>query len=430
MACPGATLLWHRSMRTPVTSTPVPFADDAGARRLSDGTEGRLVCPVGAASSASPATAPRQPGALRPAELTVWRACCWGCRRCCAAAIAACPARAWQPWGSASTICWPADVGRARRSDRRAWPAGARQPCAGTSRCHEIATRGVDRCPSFGLGRVLCAGKRARRGRSAAAPAARRAADPRCEDRRCALVWPLVMASPRGDEAMLGRIGCEGVLARHRAALAFADDRLGHRRRRRSPAFVWRVENAFRFFLDPADTEVHRATWPSLSDAERTPSRAGGGAPARRAPSGRMERHHVRQDLLGCRATTRYSLSRARRLSRLPRAIPSWRSMEGLEDAQIVDCSWLTSPQGAAAARKAVTLPCDTPVQLDVPYPGGAWISVEIGGSQVAETAAASPTFSSSAWATASPPARAIPTCRCASRPIAPPTTASAPALR
>jgi hypothetical protein len=35
-----------------------------------------------------------------------------------------------------------------------------------------------------------------------------------------------------------------------------------------------------------------------------------------------------------------------------------------------------------------VTLPCDTPVQLDVPYPGGAWISVEIGGSQVAETAA------------------------------------------
>ena len=35
-----------------------------------------------------------------------------------------------------------------------------------------------------------------------------------------------------------------------------------------------------------------------------------------------------------------------------------------------------------------VTLPCDTPVQLEVPYPNGAWISVEIGGRQVAEAAA------------------------------------------
>ena len=35
-----------------------------------------------------------------------------------------------------------------------------------------------------------------------------------------------------------------------------------------------------------------------------------------------------------------------------------------------------------------VTLPCDTPVQLEVPYPDGAWISVEIGGRQVAEAAA------------------------------------------
>src|SRR5262245_65812227 len=31
------------------------------------------------------------------------------------------------------------------------------------------------------------------------------------------------------------------------------------------PEIVWRVENPFRFFLDPADTEVHRATWKSLT---------------------------------------------------------------------------------------------------------------------------------------------------------------------
>ena len=35
-----------------------------------------------------------------------------------------------------------------------------------------------------------------------------------------------------------------------------------------------------------------------------------------------------------------------------------------------------------------MTLPCDTPVQLEIPYPGGAWIKVEIGGLQVAEVAA------------------------------------------
>src|SRR5215510_15479251 len=35
------------------------------------------------------------------------------------------------------------------------------------------------------------------------------------------------------------------------------------------PQIVWRVENPFRFFLDPADTEVHRATWQSLSETER-----------------------------------------------------------------------------------------------------------------------------------------------------------------
>ena len=34
------------------------------------------------------------------------------------------------------------------------------------------------------------------------------------------------------------------------------------------PQIVWQVENPFRFFLDPADTQVHRAT--SLSESERS----------------------------------------------------------------------------------------------------------------------------------------------------------------
>jgi hypothetical protein len=62
--------------------------------------------------------------------------------------------------------------------------------------------------------------------------------------------------------------------------------------------------------------------------------------------------------------------------------------MRGLADAQVVDCTWLTAPVGRGGRGKAVTLPCDTPVQLEIPYPGGAWIKVEIGGRQVAEVLA------------------------------------------
>ena len=40
---------------------------------------------------------------------------------------------------------------------------------------------------------------------------------------------------------------------------------------------------------------------------------------------------------------------------------------------------------------EAVILPCDTPVELEVPYPSGTWITVEIGGRRVAETLARVP---------------------------------------
>ncbi len=71
-----------------------------------------------------------------------------------------------------------------------------------------------------------------------------------------------------------------------------------------------------------------------------------------------------------------------------PRSHRILAKLADLDDAQTVDCTWLTSPQGRGPRGKAVILPCDTPVQLEVPYPTGAWISVEIGGQKVAETAA------------------------------------------
>jgi hypothetical protein len=50
---------------------------------------------------------------------------------------------------------------------------------------------------------------------------------------------------------------------------------------------TWKVENPFRFFLDPADTDIHRATYEDLSDEERrTPVLSSERALAARHPEG------------------------------------------------------------------------------------------------------------------------------------------------
>src|SRR5258705_13393592 len=62
----------------------------------------------------------------------------------------------------------------------------------------------------------------------------------------------------------------------------------GARSQPAGPQITWRVENPFRFFTDPADTEVHRATYLSLSDAERRAPvlNAGRGPPQPHPPGG------------------------------------------------------------------------------------------------------------------------------------------------
>ncbi|HJU30994.1 MAG TPA: hypothetical protein VJ740_06060, partial [Hyphomicrobiaceae bacterium] len=154
------------------------------------------------------------------------------------------------------------------------------------------------------------------------------------------------------------------------------------------PRIGWQVENPFRFFLDPADTQVHRATWQSLSETERNhPIQAAERALGDRHPDGWSATTFTKT----CWDWSRNRYSCRERADYLnPKSHAVLARLDGLEDAQTVDCSWLLSPQGATRGprQKVVTLPCDTPVQLDIPYPGGAWISVEIGGSLVAETAA------------------------------------------
>jgi len=150
------------------------------------------------------------------------------------------------------------------------------------------------------------------------------------------------------------------------------------------PEIVWRVENPFRFFLDAADTEVHRATWASLTAEQRVnPVLAAERLLSERHPDGGWSATmydkacwDAKRNKYACRERGDYLNPK----SHVVRA-----SLPDLPDAQTVDCTWLTAPQGRGGRGKAVTLPCDTAVQLEIPYPDGAWIRVEIGGRQVAE---------------------------------------------
>src|SRR6185295_12831866 len=152
------------------------------------------------------------------------------------------------------------------------------------------------------------------------------------------------------------------------------------------PRIVWEVENPFRFFLDPADTQVHRATWEGLSPEQRkSPVLAAERLLSERHPDGWSASMFDKT----CWDSARNSYTCRERPDYInPRSHTVRASMEGLADAQTVDCTWLTAPRGQGGRGKAVTLPCDTPVQLEIPYPGGAWIKVEIGGLQVAEVSA------------------------------------------
>jgi hypothetical protein len=155
---------------------------------------------------------------------------------------------------------------------------------------------------------------------------------------------------------------------------------------RAEPTIVWEVENPFRFFLDPADTEVHRATWQSLSPEQRTSAVLS----AERMLS---ERHPegwsaTMYDKTCWNATTNRYACPERSDYIDPKSHVVRARLEGLNDAHTVACVWLTAPRGRGGRGKAVTLPCDMSVQLEVPYPRGAWITVEIGGRQVAEVSA------------------------------------------
>lgn len=145
----------------------------------------------------------------------------------------------------------------------------------------------------------------------------------------------------------------------------------------------WRVENPFRFFTDPRDTNVHRATYLALTPEEReTPILSAERALSTRHPEGwastmfRKTCWNRSRNEFTCPDDTDY-------INPDKHAIVA--ELAGASDPA-VNCIWRVNLRGATAGRaEAVTKPCSEALVVDVPYPDGATLMVEIAGRPVAQ---------------------------------------------
>lgn len=153
------------------------------------------------------------------------------------------------------------------------------------------------------------------------------------------------------------------------------------------PRILWHVENPFRFFTDPADTEMHRATFAALRGAEREDPVLS----AERALSQRHDGQGWAATMAGriCwnAASNRHACADTRDYLH-PVAHRVVFELTAVEDAGVVDCTWVMNPLGKRGEVARLTLPCDQPVVLDVPYPDGGSVSVEVGAVRVATAVA------------------------------------------
>lgn len=150
----------------------------------------------------------------------------------------------------------------------------------------------------------------------------------------------------------------------------------------------WRVENPFRLFYDAKDTEVHRATYLSLSPEQRdaAPVLASEHALSRRHDAGWAETMYRKtcwssaRNRYACPDKSDYVNPERHRVVVALRGMP-----EGN-----IDCRWVTSELNksgeSAGAESAVTRPCGEEMVFAAPYPSGLSVRVEVGGVQVAAT--------------------------------------------
>ncbi len=147
---------------------------------------------------------------------------------------------------------------------------------------------------------------------------------------------------------------------------------------------TWRLENPFRFFNNPADTQVHRATYLALSPDERTsPILSAERALSGREPDGWAATAYDKT----CWDSSKNRFICADKKNYInPESHKVVVEISGADDDNVT-CVWLTSPRGAKIARGSVIKKaCKDPVILEVPYPGGLKVAVEIGGIEVAKT--------------------------------------------
>lgn len=147
----------------------------------------------------------------------------------------------------------------------------------------------------------------------------------------------------------------------------------------------WRVENPFRFFTDPKDTAVHRATFEALSPDQR---RAGPVLAAERALSRRYESGWAERMVSKVCWTSRKNRHACPDGSDYvnPASHNVEVRLENVHEPDI-DCRWLGTPLGGAnMAEIGVTKPCGEPVTFSAPYPAGLQVSVSVGDVEVAST--------------------------------------------
>lgn len=150
-----------------------------------------------------------------------------------------------------------------------------------------------------------------------------------------------------------------------------------------APVVTWRIENPFRFFVDPNDTNAHRETYRALGPRERT------------TPILSEEHALQRNDRDGWAASmfdkTCWSNNRFKCKAYDDYMNPTHHAViakiTGIDDASTLSCTWLSSPRGDAKNPRGdvITQPCNASARFVVPYPGGALITVEIGGRQIAK---------------------------------------------
>lgn len=146
----------------------------------------------------------------------------------------------------------------------------------------------------------------------------------------------------------------------------------------------WRVANPFRFFKNASDTEVHRATWLSLDAVKRaTPVLAAEQELSTRHPDGWAAT--MIDDVCWSNAKNRYDCGDGTAYVS-PDIHPALFKLTGVDDPR-VDCTWLTAPLGTSNSRgQSLRQKCSDEATLDIPYPRGARVTVEIGGREVART--------------------------------------------